>query len=326
MYKPNAPKYDFQITNIQSTVCVVANGFALPLDEIARALNPLSKLKRGFAALVLHANFGIHGTTCMVFKRGILVVIGSKSQRHAMYVSHLYRLMLASVSLRVFDARAGAFEWKPYPYVTQFRNFEINNVCAKASADNYINIPELAAANPGMMQYEPGLFSGCRACLPNKNNFNIKSSLFDSGNFTITGCKSVEMVSDMHKIIIKWAKKYQTDAKPLPRNQRYKNRIKENTEKGLRAVGVDVNNITNTKTTYGLKDVLPLLTPRQVKHKLTSAPILVQAFVTKNEGLVKHLYGMEKKFVLESIEYLENQTELTDFSKCVLEFLKLGQR
>lgn len=311
---------EYRITNIQSTVSIVPDEFNLPMKDIAHALHGCSKLSNKFAAIIQRVYFGIAATTCMIFKDGKVIVVGSISPRHAIFASHMYRLYISSVHLSFFNPGANAYTKRTLESMTTFTAFKMNNMCGTAHLGYRVNSSKLARLNQHTVEYNPEVFPGFCAVVNVNPTRNIKATVFDNGKFTITGCGSVKDVSNGVTYIRRLTKDFQDKTGALPRSQRYDHRIAEKTRGALLSSGMKLETSSeNKKTGYGLSDVLSMLPPRTVH--ISTGPMLVRAFLTKNLELIIHLLKMGRNPLREAIEYLESKNELSLFLRCTLEWL-----
>ena len=308
---------DFRVTNLQSTVSILSENYKLSLKDVASTLIGMSKLNQRFAAIVMRAFFGLSKTVCMVFGHGKLIVVGSKSPRHAIYVSHMYRLYIASVKARFFDPRRGDYVMMPFDGRTRFTDFQINNICATTNAGYKIDLAKMVNVNSHLFDYQPNGFPGAIMTVPAKTGNAIKATVFDNGNINIAGCPTIDTVIESFAITQSYTVNFQTNIAALPKDKIHRYRI-EQREKGIRErAGLKPTVQKNISTTY---DILHLLPPRVVYQ--TSGPPLVRAFLTMNVRLIEHLLKVHKAPRLRAIKYLdENKDTLTPFLNRTLEWL-----
>jgi len=296
--------YQTCITNVQSTTRIVKKGTRLPLREIAMTFSGMVKYNpRKFAAAIMHVNFGIRVTTCMVFEAGQIVVIGAVTIEHSRYAAQKYRLLLSQVSAIFWDQQRNQLVLTTLENRTCFEEFEIGNIVATSDLPWKIKLKQFRDHMQRDAEYNPDRFPGCSFVVwikPRQNcqcprpehktkescACNVQSTLFDSGSFIITGSKSLQDTNRAKHLIIKYTQNHQKLQELVPRKLRFEARREEIFKASMEHNGVqrilknkDINfqeqrNVDNLIKLQCLLDYIPPVEREKSKlHPLTRACI-----------------------------------------------------
>lgn len=163
---------------------------------------------RRFAAAVLRIKDSIATTTCLVFRSGKIVVVGTLTKYHSIYACHLYRQVIESVeSVYKQDDWLGLHTLSGR---TQFSEWGIWNMVAHDALPHRPDLKILSDMVSELASWTPELFPGlkllvwlkakdecqCQSVKKNKScACNCRALIFDSGKVVITGCKDTQSIA-----------------------------------------------------------------------------------------------------------------------------------
>lgn len=232
------------IVNIVATVEILNPGEFLCLESMALQLSGMIKYEpRRFAAAVLRVKDSITTTTCLVFRSGKIVVVGTLTYYHSIYACHLYRQIIESV-----EAVYKQGDWLGVHTLsgrTQFKNWGIWNIVAHDALVQRPDLKVLSEMVSDLATWTPELFPGLKllvwlkpksecACTSNKKNkscgCNCRALIFDSGKIVITGCKTTNGVNKARRrihLLLEDEDVHDKSGSILPKNLRFDARRKK---------------------------------------------------------------------------------------------------
>ena len=201
-----------RIQNVVGTTNLLEKGENLMLETIVTYLGAMAKFQpRRFAAIVLRIKDPVATTTCLVFRSGKLVVVGSVSWMHALFACHMYRLVIESVQVTYrYQERIMLTDLVGR---TLFHNWGIWNIVASVHLGCRPNLKILTELLTDATSWNPELFPGltlliwlkpknqCKCKKKKKNKScacNAQALIFDTGNVVITGCRNMSDISLAH--------------------------------------------------------------------------------------------------------------------------------
>jgi TATA-box binding protein (TBP) (component of TFIID and TFIIIB) len=206
---PAITKECHHIVNVVATVEILSPNEYLCLESMALQLSGMIKYEpRRFAAAVLRIKDSISITTCLVFRSGKIVVVGTLTKYHSIYACHLYRQVIQSVEI-VYKRD----DWLGVHTLVgraQFNRWGIWNIVAHDALPQRPDLKILSDMVSDLASWTPELFPGLKLlvwlkpksqcqCNTNKKNkscgCNCRALIFDSGKIVITGCKTTQHVA-----------------------------------------------------------------------------------------------------------------------------------
>jgi TATA-box binding protein (TBP) (component of TFIID and TFIIIB) len=197
------------VVNVVATVEILSVNEFLCLESMALQLSGMIKYEpRRFAAAVMRIKDSISVTTCLVFRSGKIVVVGTLTKYHSIYACHLYRQVIQSV-----EAVYKNGDWLGVHTLvgrTQFNRWGIWNIVAHDTLPQRPDLKILSDVVSDLASWTPELFPGLKLlvwlkpknqcqCNTNKKNksceCNCRALIFDSGKIVITGCKTTQSVA-----------------------------------------------------------------------------------------------------------------------------------
>lgn len=232
---------DHHIVNVVATVNILSPNEFLCLESMALQLSGMIKYEpRRFAAAVLRIKDSIATTTCLVFRSGKIVVVGTLTKYHSIYACHLYRQVIESVeSVYKQDDWLGLHTLSGR---TQFKQWGIWNMVAHDSLPQRPDLKILSDMISELASWTPELFPGlkllvwlkakheceCKTIKKNKScACNCRALIFDSGKVVITGCKdtySVALARDRIRMLLGDEELQDRSGLVLPKNLRFQSR------------------------------------------------------------------------------------------------------
>jgi len=210
------PHNHFHIANVVSTVELLNIGETICLESLSLLYNGMIKYQpKVFAAAILRVKDPIAVTTCLVYRNGKLVVVGSKSRHHAIMVCQMYRQMIEK-SVGVYTNKEGKLCNSDLIGRTLFKNWTIRNIIGNDILEHKPNLKKLVEVIPEITNWNPDLFPGlvlhvwlspkkdCH-CIIKKDDgrcdCTVGALIFDSKRFLINGCKDMKACQRARKII-----------------------------------------------------------------------------------------------------------------------------
>ena len=318
---PNT-EFPARITNIQSTACILKEGYKLPLKSIAMALvHMLKHWSSNFAAIIIRAKFGVHATTCTVFETGKLTVVGALSVEHALYAAQMYRRVLE---------RVPAVYYNPGRIITdlygraRFDEFRIGNVVASCKLSYRVNLKRFRDRKQRDARWVPDAFPGCPylvwvrpreecACINKKTEkemcgCNVKATIFDTGTFNITGSNNLQDTNRAKYIVKAFTEKYKADEPLPPKNKRYAARRQEIFSASLDETGLRQKKQKREIKGQSLEDLLKVVP--FVKREKIEDDVFTHACVTKQIAVVRDLVLINaSKYVNKTVQMLQESPD-----------------
>ncbi len=195
---------------------------------------------RRFAAAVLRIKDSIATTTCLVFRSGKIVVVGTLTKYHSIYACHLYRQVIESV-----ESVYRQDDWLGLHTLlgrTQFNQWGIWNMVAHDALPQRPDLKILSDMISDLASWTPELFPGlkllvwlkakdectCETIKKNKScACNCRALIFDSGKVVITGCKdtySVALARDRIRMLLGEEELQDRSGVIVPKNLRFQSR------------------------------------------------------------------------------------------------------
>jgi transcription initiation factor TFIID TATA-box-binding protein len=176
-----------KISNITATAQVAS---ALNLNKLAQRMWNVEYNPRKFNALIVRTRHP--KITALVFHTGKMVIIGAKSEEESMNGAEKVAKLLR---------RAGAKQIK-------MEKFRLQNVVASAQVNYRIDLEALCYSKPGLIYYEPELFSPACKIRFSKEDGNLTALVFRTGKLIYTGSVDISKINDFHAYIRRLLLKY----------------------------------------------------------------------------------------------------------------------
>ncbi|MDB9801163.1 hypothetical protein OAB94_02175 [Flavobacteriaceae bacterium] len=296
-----------KITNLQSWVFMLSDDKKLPLQKVRVGLPGVGKYDpQKFAAIIVRGNFGVNRTTCMVYQTGQLVVIGALSHGHALYVSHMYRLLILATGITD---------------TPHFRSFIIGNFVAATDIGTRIDLKSFRDNHQKNAVYDPETFPGCMywvwvkpqskcKCVKKKQDkrsckCNVLSTIFDSGKINFTGSESIENINMTKHKVFKELERYKTKEVAIPKQQRFRARqqnIQSVSSEHSTYIHTKKRQKTTNKTFQEWLELIPNTVWNKMEQKHTNQ--FVNACVTKNIDMAAHLLKVSVNCRNDAINYI----------------------
>jgi TATA-box binding protein (TBP) (component of TFIID and TFIIIB) len=310
--QPLAP-LDTQVTNVQSTTRITDDDQELSLIDIVIAFPGMLKYTSKFAAIVMHSNFGVHPTACMVFKIGKLVVVGALTFEHSRYAAQMYRRLIESA----FSA-----------HFTKFLDFQIGNWVANSRLPYTVDPKALRDTKQRDARYTPEAFPGCRLLVwvrprgecrcvkkakANKEccACNVKSTVFDTGTFIITGSKSIADINRAKHAVHQFTQPHRlADAPAVPKDKRYEMRRQAILDASYLETGLKPVKKKRKMDETALAGLLAHVPTLPTLPREPGVPLFIYACRNKQIDLLRTLVAIGgPHYLREAIEYFETSAQ-----------------
>lgn len=221
-----------KIPNIVTTVSLLPPGYRLPLHEIARRLPNAQFAPNLFAAVRITLRDNLSQTTALLFSPGSMVVVGSRTEQHALYWSRIVAVMISSTRFPVYNKTNNVIEMHLLADYMRFENFKTHNYVGYGDLGLTLDLSMIYQMYSCCTDRFEGLFPGltCRVwltkdytchCTSKANHKNRKSCkcilsvlLFETGKVVLPGCKSVAIMNSVFYRVRKAIDAFINVAKP----------------------------------------------------------------------------------------------------------------
>lgn len=202
-------EYDLHVNNIVSTARLLKDNESLCLESLVMYLGGIAKYApKKFAAVILRIKDSVSTTTCLVFGSGKFVVVGSLSEYHSIYATHIYRQLIENV-YSIYNTDFG-LSLRNLTGRTELSTCIMTNIVAHVKLKHRPDLKVLSKLAADLTAWNPDLFPGLKLlvwlktksackCVKKKKNkscaCNCRALIFDTGNMVITGCKTLKDVN-----------------------------------------------------------------------------------------------------------------------------------
>lgn len=327
-------EHDLHVNNIVSTAKLLKEKETICLESLVMYLGGMAKYApKKFAAAILRIKDSISTTTCLVFRSGKLVVVGSQSEHHSIYSTQMYRQIIENVN-SVYKSNRGLIHSNLVGR-TELSSCRITNIVAHVKLKHRPDLKLLSELAADLTAWNPDLFPGLKLlvwlkpknnckCIKKKKNkscaCNCRALIFDTGNVVITGCKNLEDVKLSKKLIgmlLDDPDLHNKEEEPAKKDRSLKRREKIIKSSCIEFIGwkeeVSLFDMVQPIKKNG-KKITPLPT--------NNNPPIINACKQKQVDNVKFIASFDSKQARLAVEYLQkNPNDLTEDMMKLLEDL-----